>query len=71
MDEDSSDEEILIKKGHQSSKDAAELAVRLAAERLILVHLPDSEEERMAILNEASMVFPESEIPKPLEVFRI
>lgn len=68
---DSSAEEILIKKGHQSGKDAAELAVRLAAKRLILVHLPDSEEERMAILNEASMVFPESEIPEPLEVFRI
>ena len=68
---DSSAEEILIKKGHQSGKDAAELAVRLTAKCLILVHLPDSEEERMAILNEASMVFPESEIPEPLEVFRI
>ena len=68
---DSSDEEILIKKGHQSGKDAAELAVRLAAKRLLLVHLPDSEDERRAILNEASMVFPESGIPEPLEVFMI
>ena len=71
LDEDSSDEEILIKKGHQSGKDAAELAVRLAAKRLLLVHLPDSEDERRAILNEASMVFPESGIPEPLEVFMI
>ena len=54
-----------------TDKDAAELAVRLAAKRLLLVHLPDSEDERRAILNEASMVFPESGIPEPLEVFMI
>ena len=65
------DEDLLIKKGHQSASDAAGLAVRLNAERLYLVHLPASSDKRKAISEEALKIFKASELPILLRKYEI
>lgn len=58
------EEEILIKKGHSSGRDAGQLAADLGAEKLYLCHLPKGERKKAEILKEARAVFPESDIPE-------
>lgn len=66
-----SDEEVLIRKGHQSGVDAASLAIALNAERLYIVHLPADDKKKLSILEEARSVFPATEIPELLRKYEI
>ena len=57
------EEEILWKKGHSNGADAARLAERLGVGRLYLCHLPETQELRKKVLEEASAIFPSACIP--------
>ena len=57
------EEEILWKKGHSSGADAARLAERLGVGRLYLCHLPETQELRKKVLEEASAIFSSACIP--------
>lgn len=57
------DEETLIKKGHSSSRDAANLAQLVRTQKLILCHLPKGDKEEL--LKEAKTVFYDTIIPEP------
>ncbi len=67
----SGDQELLIKKGHSSGRDAGILARELGAEKLYLCHLPAEEEAKREILREARSVFERSYIPGLLKEERI
>ena len=66
-----SEEDVLIRKGHQSAADAAELASKLNAESLYLVHLPSSPDKRNEISEEAMKIFSRSMIPSLLREYEI
>ena len=57
------EEEILWKKGHSNGADAARLAERLGVGRLYLCHLPETQELRKKVLEEASAIFSSACIP--------
>lgn len=63
------DEETLIKKGHSSGKDAADLAHEVNAKTLILCHLPKNNKD--LILKEAKGFFPNTILPHTFEKFTI
>lgn len=67
----SGNEETLIKKGHSSGKDAAELAKALGAERLFLCHLPMEKPAADAVLTEAQTVFPAAAVPAILKPYTL
>ncbi len=67
----SENEEILIKKGHQSAIDAANLALSIDAKKLFLVHLPATDKAKEEILLEAKSSFPLAEIPKVGQEYRL
>lgn len=60
------DEEILVKKGHSSSADAARFAKKLGVERLFLCHLPKGAERKALLLAEAKAIFPATALPEIL-----
>ena len=57
------EEEILWKKGHSNGADAARLAERLGVGGLYLCHLPETQELRKKVLEEASAIFPSACVP--------
>ncbi len=64
-------EETLVKKGHSSGADAAELAQALNVQTLYLCHLPRGEGAKTAILAEARESFAQSVIPEILREYMV
>lgn len=62
----SGEEELLIRKGHSSGKDAGTLAGRLGVDSLYLCHLPTGKAAKEEILGEARAVFANTYIPEIL-----
>lgn len=67
----SGNEESLKRGGHSSGRMAAQVAVSIGAKKLVLIHLPQSEDERNAILEDARNVFPHTELPYEGETLTI
>ncbi len=67
----SDDIEVLVKKGHQGGAEAAELAIKTKAGRLLLVHLPCKENMRDAIEAQARGVFPHASVAIPLAHYEV
>ncbi len=65
----SADEEMLVKKGHSSGRDAGMAAKNAEAEKLFLCHLPTEGKNR--VRRDALRVFPQTEIPKLLRWYRV
>lgn len=64
------EEERLMKSGHSSARQAAEAALLLEAQRLVLVHLPCDEGEQGRLLREASALFGATELPRLFEPYQ-
>ncbi|MFI3249980.1 MAG: MBL fold metallo-hydrolase [Eubacteriales bacterium] len=59
--------ETLLKKGHSSGYDGAIMAKELKVSQLYLCHLPQGDEAKITILNEARAIFPSTKLPNILE----
>lgn len=49
---------------HSSAEEAAQIARKINAEKLFLIHLPPSEKEKKILLSRASLLFTDSYLPK-------
>lgn len=66
-----SDLDVLIKKGHQSGVEAANLAIKIKANRLLLVHLPCEETVRDAIEMQTRRVFSNASVAMTLAHYKV
>lgn len=57
------EEDTLVRKGHSSALDAADLASRINCKKLILCHLPNDDEIKKKIEEEAQSVFLQASLP--------
>ena len=62
-------EEILVKKGHSSGKDAAELANAMNAGELFICHLPMDSAAQREVEGDALRIFRNTLIPLPLKKY--
>lgn len=65
------DEEVLIRKGHSSGSDAADLANKIKVDRMYLCHLPKGDDAKQRILKEARSSFSKTYIPEILVEYTV
>ena len=59
------------RRGHSTTRQAAEVAARAGAERLILVHISPRYQDIRKMLKEARSVFPNTRIARDLDVYEV